>query len=79
MVDDGSALDAALDLCERISAVAPLSVRRAKAGLRRADEVSFAQAIEVEMLTQHVARSTDDHREGLSAFLDRRPTELHGG
>jgi enoyl-CoA hydratase/carnithine racemase len=75
---EGDALDAAMALCRRIESVAPLSVRWAKAGLRRAEELSFAQAIEAELTIQHIGRNTHDHREGVTAFLERRTPDFTG-
>lgn len=78
LVDEGKALDAALELAETIAAGAPLSVRFAKAGLRRANELSFAKAVEAEGMGMHIARQTDDHAEGLRAFGERRPPRFRG-
>lgn len=77
-IADGDTLEAALALCKQIASVAPLSVRWAKAGLRRADELSFTQAIEAELTVQHLGRNTHDHEEGTSAFLARREPKFTG-
>ena len=78
VAEEGGALDAALALCDEISAVAPLSTRWAKTGLRRAEELSFAQAIEAEIQIQHIGRNTEDHREGIKAFREKRSPDFKG-
>lgn len=78
LVEDEPVLDAALKLAAQISGLAPLGIRLAKASLRRAHDMPFAQAIATEMTAQHIARSTNDHREGLAAFLERRPPAFQG-
>lgn len=76
VVDD--ALDHSLRLCDTIAELAPLSIRWAKTGLRRSVGLSFAEAIDAEMEIQHIARHTDDHREGVEAFLEGRPPNFKG-
>ncbi len=73
LVDDGDAVVAALALAERIIANSPLAVRESRrvllATTRLGDEESFA--ISNEALSV-VTRSVD-FREGLAAFIEKRP------
>jgi enoyl-CoA hydratase len=73
LVEDGHAVDAALALAERIIANSPLAVRESRRVLlatsRLGDEESFA--ISNEALSV-VTRSVD-FREGLAAFIEKRP------
>lgn len=78
VVEDGTSLERSLALAASFSANAPLSLRLAKTSLRRAAEIGFRESVEGEMLGQHVARSTDDHAEGLAAFLERRTAAFRG-
>lgn len=72
------ALPAANELADRIAAAAPLGVGFVKAGLRRADGLSFKQAVEAEALSMHIARRTEDHAEGLAAFREKRAPAFEG-
>ena len=73
LVDDGDAVAAALALAERIIANSPLAVRESRRVLlatsRLGDDESFA--ISNEALSV-VTRSVD-FREGLAAFIEKRP------
>lgn len=71
-------LDEALSLAERIAANPPLAVRKLKAGLARALDPDWDD------LGRWVAASlaelfrSEDHREGVAAFLDKRPPRFQG-
>jgi enoyl-CoA hydratase/carnithine racemase len=68
----------ALELAGRIAANPPLAVKAMKAGLRRATpgdpNVLGAWAIE----TIHRLFDTEDHREGVRSFLEKRAPVFHG-
>jgi enoyl-CoA hydratase/carnithine racemase len=71
-------LDAATELAGRIAANPPLAVQALKNGLRRAldpdwHEVGAWVSSELARLFQ-----TDDHREGVASFLEKRPPSYVG-
>jgi enoyl-CoA hydratase/carnithine racemase len=78
VVDHDELLGAALDLAVQIAENPPLAVAKLKAGLRRAldpdwDELGRWVSASLAELFQ-----TDDHREGVQAFLDKREPVYQG-
>ena len=74
IVDDDTLLDAALVKAEEIMANSPFGVALTKEGMWSALEIPGMQAaIDLENRQQIMASATADHREALTAFLERRP------
>jgi enoyl-CoA hydratase len=73
VVPDGTALDAARAMAGRLAAMAPLALGMAKLVLNTCADVDAETGRRLERLGQSVLKSTDDHREGAAAFLDKRP------
>src|SRR5438445_702416 len=66
------------ELAEKIAAGPPLALRLDKQALNRAANSDLAAALEVEALSQGLAIASDDHREGVAAFFDKRPPKFSG-
>ena len=49
-----------------------------KQALNRAAASDLVAALEVEALSQGLAVASDDHREGVAAFFDKRPPKFSG-
>jgi 2-(1,2-epoxy-1,2-dihydrophenyl)acetyl-CoA isomerase len=72
-------LDAATaELADAIAAGPPLALSMTKRELDNAGTSSLAQALETEALAQSVNVGTDDIREALTAYAERRPPEFEG-
>src|SRR5690606_33844772 len=66
-------LPTAMGLAERIAANPPLAVQRLKAGLRRALDPDWEELGRWVTTTLGELFQTADHREGVKAFLEKRP------
>jgi enoyl-CoA hydratase/carnithine racemase len=66
------------ELAEKIAAGPPLALRLDKQALNRAASSDLAAALEVEALSQGIAVASDDHREGVAAFFDKRRPKFSG-
>jgi enoyl-CoA hydratase len=71
-------LPTALALATRIAANPPLAVQRIKAGLRRSLDPDWRQLGEWVSTSLSDLFRTEDHREGVKAFLEKRPPEFVG-
>lgn len=71
-------LAAATDLAVRISANPPLAIRRIKQGLREALDPDWRSLGSWVSATLGELFATDDHREGVRSFLDKRPARFTG-
>ncbi|UTT51103.1 MULTISPECIES: enoyl-CoA hydratase-related protein [Rhodococcus] len=77
-VPDGTTLDAAVAMAQRIAANSPLAVGLAKDAALQALETSLTQGLEHEKRNFHVALQSTDSREGQAAFLAKRAPEFTG-
>jgi enoyl-CoA hydratase len=71
-------LTVARDLASRIAANPPLAVQRLKAGLRTALDPNWDDLGRWVALNLSELFATEDHREGVRAFLERRPPNFVG-
>jgi len=78
VVADGNALNAARALAERMLAMAPLALGMAKLVLNTCTDVDSETGRRLERLAQSVLKATDDHREGVAAFGEKRPPKWAG-
>jgi enoyl-CoA hydratase len=76
LVDGHARLDCALTKAHEIMRNSPFGVALTKEGMWSALEIPAMQnAIDLENRQQIVASATSDHREAMSAFLERRPPD----
>lgn len=69
---------AATEMAESLARGAPLAQRFIKVGLDRASSMTFEQAIQFESQAQAVLLGSNDLREGVAAFLERRVPKFRG-
>jgi 2-(1,2-epoxy-1,2-dihydrophenyl)acetyl-CoA isomerase len=77
-VPDAQVLAAALEWAERIAQAAPIAVRQTKHVMRKAATSTLAQTISDEAQAQSHCIGSDDFKEGVVAFLQKRPAKFTG-
>ncbi|QYJ16616.1 Short-chain-enoyl-CoA hydratase [Rubrobacter xylanophilus DSM 9941] len=78
VVGEGEALEAARETARRMAENAPLALRSAKIALNTAEELGLASGIEREGDLFALLFTTEDAREGMAAFAERRKPEFKG-
>jgi enoyl-CoA hydratase len=78
VVVEGEALNAARELGAEISANGPLAVRHAKAAANRTLDVDLVSGLEFEADQFALLFATEDAREGMNAFGEKRKPAFEG-
>jgi enoyl-CoA hydratase/carnithine racemase len=68
----------ALELAQRFAAQPPHALRLCKALLRQGRSASYESMLEMSAAAQALCHLTDDHIEGVSALLEKRPPVFRG-
>ena len=78
VVAEGEALNAAMELAAEISANGPLAVRHSKAAANRSLDVDLISGLEYEADQFALLFATEDAREGMNAFSEKRKPRFEG-
>jgi 2-(1,2-epoxy-1,2-dihydrophenyl)acetyl-CoA isomerase len=78
VVPSKSLLDETRALAVRLASGAPRAIALTKRALNRSWEATLEESLDYEAWLQGVAGATDDHREGLAAFVEKRPPRFSG-
>jgi len=78
VVPAAETLSAALTLASTIAGMPPLAVRAAKAAVRSAAELPLAEGLRRERAAFFDLFATEDQREGMAAFMAKRPPTWTG-
>jgi enoyl-CoA hydratase/carnithine racemase len=73
LVEDGQAVEAALALAARIATNSPLAVRESRRVILATNRLSDEESFAVSAAALAVVTRSVDFREGLAAFLEKRP------
>jgi enoyl-CoA hydratase len=78
VVPSDETVPAALELAARIASMAPVAVLAAKAAVNRAEELSLEAGLEFERRNFYLLFATEDQREGMAAFTEKRKPRWKG-
>lgn len=78
VVADAALMDEALALADRIAANPAKALRLTKRLLREAQTARMAEILQLSAAFQALAHETEDHREAVAAFLEKRPAVFTG-
>ena len=78
VVPDAQLMESAMELAHRIAQGATRSQSLIKYLVNQAPDQSFREHLDLAHVAQDQARSTEDHREAVQAFLDKRPPQFRG-
>ena len=78
VVPEGEAFNAARELAEEIASNGPVAARHAKAAMNRAQDVDLTSGLEYETDQFALLFGTEDAREGMGAFVEKRDPEFKG-
>lgn len=65
-------------LAEKLTQGAPKAIGIIKRTLNKSLTMTFDDLLAYEAMMQEVAAQTDDHKEGLAAFIEKRPAKFNG-
>lgn len=78
VVTEGSVKDAALAMAEQIAAMGPVAVRLAKRAILDGDGADLRVGLAGERTLFALCFATTDQKEGMAAFLEKRPPAFRG-
>jgi enoyl-CoA hydratase/carnithine racemase len=71
-------LERTMVLARRIAAGPPIAMRLAKMVLHRGVDMSLETSLELAAASETITLTSQDHREGLAAFLEKREAKFRG-
>lgn len=78
IVEDDQLMPTALEMAEKLATGPTIALSLARELIWKACESDFDEAIYDERIAQRTAGRTDDFKEGVTAFLKKRPAEFKG-
>lgn len=78
VVPKGEHLTEAIKLAKTVAAQAPIAIRLAKEAVKAAFETPLEEGLEIERKNFYLLFATEDMREGMQAFIEKRKAEFKG-
>src|SRR5215475_1336137 len=79
VVPAASLMDDTMKIAETIAAMSQPSLIAAKEAVNRSFETSLAEGVRFERRVFHALFATDDQKEGMAAFIEKRPAKFENG
>lgn len=76
IVPEDSLLEEAIDAASRIAEMSAPAVRLARAAVNRAEETSLSEGLLFERTAFYALFATEDQKEGMSAFIEKRKAQF---
>ncbi|HHG85205.1 MAG TPA: enoyl-CoA hydratase, partial [Bacteroidetes bacterium] len=71
-------LDEALDMAEKVAAMSPLASQMAKESVLKAFETPLSEGLQFERKNFYMLFATEDQKEGMAAFVEKRKADWKG-
>ena len=78
LVTPSKLMKTSLEMAQSFAAGPPTAIRLAKRALYRSMDSSLREALEFETYAQNICRETQDAKEGISAFVEKRDAHFTG-
>lgn len=78
VVPAGSAFDRAMELAERVASLPPVPVRMIKADINAYANALGAATSQMDLDQYALCQASEDYKEGVASFLERRPPKFTG-
>jgi len=74
--EDEELIDSAMKIAQKIASKGALSAQAAKEAVNAANEMTLAEGLRLERRLFHSLFATEDQKEGMKAFLEKRPAQF---
>ena len=71
-------MNVSTDLCKKLATGPTYSMSIIKRLIQLSSDMTFEESMEIAGIAQGIARKTHDHKEGVSAFLQKRKPVFKG-
>jgi 2-(1,2-epoxy-1,2-dihydrophenyl)acetyl-CoA isomerase len=78
VVAPAALMDEARKLAQRIAAGPPVAIALTKRAIHHNQDIDLRSALEFETFIQGLARDTEDYKEGVKAFMEKRAPNFRG-
>ena len=78
VVPAGELLESAVALAGKLASRPPIALSSAKMLVRKGSEMPLDAALDLEIQTVSLLASTEDQKEGMAAFMEKRPPQFKG-